>query len=169
MGLSSCDNDEVAAMYKKLNGKWVVESCIQTVSLNDSVSERDIIKEDEVEISMYFMNDTTLIEVSSQSEDITEATYQYIPEHKKLIVSYKNNSYGYRRALLGSSYGSQIYKVDFVDENTCKLSNSYSVSMPPYQAYYELGFDKFTEEQYYSEEYLTFDIKEELTLKRITE
>ena len=168
VAFTACE-DEVAATYQKLNGKWMVESAHRTVSLDgEKIFEEDAPAEATVGSYMYFMTDTTGAMQDIHYTRMQEFTYEYKPETQSLILNIKYN--GYRRAVIrGYGYGySQMADFKFIDDNTFSIAYSYYEYCDEYdlrnQYDYELSEDQINE---YDEYYVKVDF--EGTYKRVTE
>ena len=172
MGMSSCDEEEdVTSLYQQLNGKWFVESTINILNFEKEDLEdiRDTIDMTDANNIFRFFNDNT-ITITDGDYDI-EGTYEYLPEISRLILDMKDSGYGRRMALLRyfDWEGQTSSQVEFVDENTLKLSHEYVTEMSYEDLYYDYGYEEVTEDQLESDEALKVNVRTEFVLKRVTE
>ncbi|MBP5259723.1 MAG: hypothetical protein J6Z12_03715 [Paludibacteraceae bacterium] len=176
LGMSSCDNEEdLTDLYQKLNGKWNVESNIETITLGMEGIEpiQDTMMMDGTNSIVFFSNMTLTME---DEYDTTEGTYEYLPELSKLVMDFSmSGGNGRRRSIMRMGGYKMTANCEFEDENTLKLITEYEDRVNYEDLYYQYDIDitdydpDITEEQLYDDTEFPITVHRVITLKRVTE
>ena len=140
LGFTACE-DEEGAVYKKLNGKWKIESMYSEVYLNgNKIYEGSPEDSYMTSAEIYFLSDTTGCMMAGSSA--MEFSYSYFPATKTFSMNMNDSG---RRSLgrRSSMYGSMaiVGKLDFADDDHLSLSFDSYREISGDELYYAYGYE----------------------------